>query len=143
MYLLLSITSFFLEKVLLARTVERRSYCCVRRTRTGDSDELPHGRRRPFHYYASLVVVVAVTMELLRRFELVRTEDASGISGTGVVAVGVEFPDGAVVLQWLNERNNDVQTERNGLALYPSRSGVEDALEVHGHSGGTEVRFLD
>lgn len=46
-------------------------------------------------------------------------------------------------MQWLNDRNNDVQTERNGLTLYPSRSGVEDTLEVHGHSGGTEVRFLD
>lgn len=84
-----------------------------------------------------------VTRETLRRFELVRTEDASGISGTGVVAVGVEFPDGAVAMQWLNDRNNGVQTERNGLALYPSRSGIEDTLEVHGHSGGTEVRFLD
>ena len=82
-------------------------------------------------------------MEKLRRFELVRTADESGVSGTGVVAVGVEFPDGAVAMQWLNEQNNRVQTERNGLALYPSRSGIEDAIEVHGHSGGTEVRFID
>lgn len=83
------------------------------------------------------------TMETSRRFELVRIEDDTGISGTGVVAVGVEFPDGTVVMQWLNERNNRIQTERNGLAIYPSRSGIEDTVEVHGHEGKTEVRFID
>lgn len=81
--------------------------------------------------------------ELLRRFELVRSEDESGVSGTGTVAVGVEFPDGAVAMQWLNEENDRVQTTRNGWAIYPSRDGVEDTVEVHGHEGRTEVRWLD
>ena len=32
-------------------------------------------------------------MRFLCHFKLVRTEAASGISGTGVVAIGVKFPD--------------------------------------------------
>ena len=39
----------------------------------------------------------------IRRFDLIREEDESGVSGTGVVAVGIEFPNGYVELQWLND----------------------------------------
>ena len=34
----------------------------------------------------------------LKRFLLVRTEDVSGVSGTGVVAEGVMFPSGVVLM---------------------------------------------
>ena len=84
-----------------------------------------------------------MTSHSLRRFDLVRDEDESGVSGTGVVAVGVEFPDGAVAMQWLNEENDRVQTRRNGWALYPSREGALDAEEVHGHGGRTTIRWVD
>ena len=33
----------------------------------------------------------------LKTFRLVRTEDVSGVSGTGTVAMGVVFPDGTPV----------------------------------------------
>jgi hypothetical protein len=46
-----------------------------------------------------------------RRFQLIRYEDESGVSGTGVVAVGVEFPSGYVQMEWLNTQNDRVQTE--------------------------------
>lgn len=78
---------------------------------------------------------------LIRRFELVRHEDESGVSGTGVVAVGVEFPNGFVEIQWLNDHNPSVSTEANGHASYPG--GIEDVIEVHGHDGRTEVRWVD
>lgn len=34
----------------------------------------------------------------MRRFELHREEDVSGVSGTGVVAEGVAFSDGRVLM---------------------------------------------
>jgi len=78
-----------------------------------------------------------------RRFELVRHEDNTGTSGTGVVAVGVEYPDGAVHMQWLNDRNDDLETSSNGVAFKPAPDGLEATREIHGHGGKTEVNFVD
>ena len=80
-------------------------------------------------------------MPSVKRFRLVRTEDESGVSGTGVVAVGVEFPSGYCELEWLNHENDNVDTNMNGHASYPG--GVEDLLEVHGHGGRTTVEWVD
>lgn len=77
----------------------------------------------------------------LRRFKLVRKEDESGVSGTGTVAVGVEFPNGYVELQWLNDENARVETKMNGHASYPG--GIDDMIEVHGHGGRTRVEWVD
>ena len=35
-----------------------------------------------------------------RAFVLQRNEDETGVSGTGIVAEGVEFSDGTVALRW-------------------------------------------
>ena len=78
-----------------------------------------------------------------RRFVLVRSEDESGVSGTGVVAVGVEWPDGAVDLQWRNDANDELETARNGFASYHSTDGLADALKVHGHGGRTAISYHD
>jgi len=78
-----------------------------------------------------------------RRFELVRTEDESGVSGTGVVAVGVAYPDGAVHMQWRNGRNDALDTDSNGCAFKPAPDGVEATVEIHGHGGQTELRWVD
>ena len=61
-----------------------------------------------------------------RRFRLVREEDESGVSGTGVVAVGVEFPSGAVVFEWLNDRT----VYRNGGGSCPlcGRDGLPERV---------------
>lgn len=78
-----------------------------------------------------------------RRFELVRYEDQTGVSGEGVVAVGVEWPDGAVSMQWLNAGNDQLETDNNGMAYKPPTDGVDATTEVHGHDGRTELRWLD
>ena len=78
-----------------------------------------------------------------RRFELVRGEDVSGTSGTGVVAVGVEYPDGAVHMQWRNAANDDLETDSNGCAFKPAPDGLAATEAIHGHDGRTTVRFLD
>lgn len=72
----------------------------------------------------------------MRRFELISKRDPSGGIGTGIVAVGVEFPidqqrHAWVVLKWLGAP---------GIAFWPS---VGDLLEVHGHLGAAEVLWLD
>lgn len=67
-----------------------------------------------------------------RRFDLFRHRDISGVSGTGPVAEGVRFSDGTVALRWPGA---DPST-----AVWPS---VESVLKIHGHSGATEIRWLD
>lgn len=65
-------------------------------------------------------------------FVLHRYEDKSGVSGTGLVAEGVEFSDGAVALHWPGE--------------YPSTAAWEDIRgveAVHGHGGLTVVEYAD
>ncbi len=66
----------------------------------------------------------------MKTFRMVRREDATGISGTGVVAEGVEFANGACVLSWL--------TQFESLGIYPS---LDELLRIHGHEGRTTVVF--
>lgn len=66
-----------------------------------------------------------------RLFELVRSKDISGVSGTGVVAEGVEYTDGSIALRW--------KGAHPATAVWPSLS---DVLAVHGHQGDTVVRWV-
>ena len=68
----------------------------------------------------------------MRRFQLHRHADVSGVSGTGVVAEGVAFTDGTTVIRWLSDTPSTV--------LWPS---IDAAMRVHGHGGATELRWLD
>ncbi|MEU4192504.1 hypothetical protein AB0E69_11420 [Kribbella sp. NPDC026611] len=67
-----------------------------------------------------------------RRFRLIRHYDVSGVSGTGPVAEGVQFTDGAVALRWYGD--------------YPTTTvwdGIESVIAIHGHGGATEVEWID
>lgn len=79
----------------------------------------------------------------MRPFHFQRVEDESGTSGTGIVAEGVEFSDGSVVLHWFNEDNPDLDTAADGFAFKPGPDGVRDTLLVHGHGNKTHVVFHD
>jgi hypothetical protein len=68
----------------------------------------------------------------VRLFQLQRDEDASGVSGTGIVAEGVEFADGHCAMRWL--------TDTASTALYDRIADVE---AIHGHAGRTRVVWLD
>lgn len=68
----------------------------------------------------------------MRRFHLERHEDVSGVSGTGVVAEGVQFSDGTVVLRWLSEHRSTV--------IWPDIHSVE---VIHGHDGRTVITWTD
>ncbi len=67
-----------------------------------------------------------------RTFRLLRHVDVSGVSGTGIVAEGVQFTDGSVALRWHGE--------------YPTTTvwdSIESMIAVHGHEGATVVDWLD
>lgn len=69
---------------------------------------------------------------LPRRFALIRHVDYTGVSGVGVVAYGVVFADGQVVLRWCSD--------------HPATSmwnSVDDLLAVHGHGEATSLEWLD
>jgi hypothetical protein len=73
-------------------------------------------------------------MTSARRFRLVRYEDVSGVSGIGVVAHGVQWPDGTCALRWAVP------------GLDPSTAhweSIEAIGRTHGHHGKTEVEWID
>lgn len=67
-----------------------------------------------------------------RPFVLVRDEDVSGVSGTGVVAGGCVFDDGTAVLRWYTEAPTSVVFHDNG---------IESIKKVHGHDGRTRIVY--
>jgi hypothetical protein len=71
---------------------------------------------------------------MMRRFLLNRTQDPTGISGTGYVAEGVEFSDGAVVVRWLTRWPTSVVFHDKGM---------ESVYSLHGHGGTTKVEWVD
>lgn len=70
----------------------------------------------------------------MRRFELHRDRDVTGVSGTGVVAEGLAFSDGVVVLRWTGVWPTSIVWHDRGVA------SVE---HVHGHDGATRLVWLD
>lgn len=68
----------------------------------------------------------------LRRFVLQRNRDETGVTGTGIVAEGIVFNDGKVVLRWLGAKSSIVVWD-----------DLETAMQVHGHGGATRLRWID
>lgn len=66
----------------------------------------------------------------MRLFKLVRNRDVSGVSGTGVVAEGVEFHDGQCALSWFGQFHT--------VTIFAK---VADITAIHGHEGSTQVEF--
>ncbi|WP_447643153.1 hypothetical protein [Nocardioides zeae] len=69
----------------------------------------------------------------MRRFELHRDADVSGISGTGIVAEGIAFTDGTAVIHW-------TVGEHHSTVVWPS---VESVEAIHGHGGATRIVWAD
>ena len=47
-----------------------------------------------------------------RRFTLVRDHDPTGVTGTGHVADGVQWPDGTATVRWASDRASTVHWDR-------------------------------
>lgn len=68
----------------------------------------------------------------VRVFQLVRDVDVTGVSGVGVVADGVIWPDGAVSMRW-----------RGQLRTTVTADCIDDIQTIHGHGGATRVVWVD
>lgn len=68
----------------------------------------------------------------VRRFQLERDVDVSGVSGTGAVAYGAQSPDGTCVLWWASGLES--------TTIYPNMATL---LAVHGHGGMTRAIYID
>ena len=64
----------------------------------------------------------------MKIFYLKRTEDETGVSGTGRVAQGFVFDNGKVAVTWLSEHPS--------VTVYDS---IGEVHAIHGHGGKTEV----
>ena len=64
----------------------------------------------------------------MKIFYLNRTEDESGISGTGRVAQGFIFDNGKVCVTWLSEHPS--------VTIYDN---IGEVRAIHGHAGKTEI----
>lgn len=69
----------------------------------------------------------------IKRFYFLRNEDESGVSGTGIVATGVEFPSGQVTIEWS-------ASPVKSITFYPN---VEAAISIHSHGGKTVLKWID
>lgn len=67
-----------------------------------------------------------------RRWQLVRKKDVTGMSGTGVVAEGIQFRDNSVAYKW-----------RTSPSTVQFAESIHDVQHIHGHSGNTRVEFID
>tara|TARA_S200002703_G_C3775790_1_gene238880 strand:- start:1154 stop:1429 length:276 start_codon:yes stop_codon:yes gene_type:complete len=68
----------------------------------------------------------------MRRFKVKREEDESGVSGTGIVAEGVEFDDGTVAMKWLSHKST--------VTFF---ANIKHLKDLHGHGGKTKVVWVD
>ena len=76
--------------------------------------------------------VMQVIRKAPRVFYLVRLADETGVSGTGIVADGVQFWDGTCVVNWA--------TTTTSTSIYKS---ITDVTTIHGHNGKTRVFWED
>lgn len=68
----------------------------------------------------------------LQSFYLLREVDASGVSGTGIVAMGVILPSGKCVLEWTSFHTS--------VAVY---NNIQDVELIHGHGDKTKVVLIE
>ena len=68
----------------------------------------------------------------MRTFHVYREEDVSGVSGTGVIAEGVLFSNGKVVVNWISMHK-----------ITEFSDSMAEWQAVHGHEGKTQVVWDD
>lgn len=66
---------------------------------------------------------------------LIRLEDVSGVSGTGIVADVIQLRTGKVIVSWLPSQSNVSQIE-----IFDSE---QDLLAIHGHEGKTDLIWME
>lgn len=75
-----------------------------------------------------------------KRFVLVRDQDITGISGTGVVSEGVQFSDGVVVMRWTKAGTARPDHVKPTTVVHDD---AESVIALHGHGGATRIEWID
>lgn len=70
----------------------------------------------------------------IRTFHVIRSEDETGVSGTGRIMEGIEFPSGRVVVEW--------QAPYQTLGIYSSFAEFSQ-IHIDSHPSKSEVIFDD
>lgn len=68
----------------------------------------------------------------MRRFYLIRFNDESGVSGTGIIAEGVCFSDWSCHISWLTGHKSEGRYQNPDVML-----------AIHGHDGSTIIYWID
>jgi hypothetical protein len=68
----------------------------------------------------------------MRRWELHRDTDVTGVSGEGTVVEGVQFSDGRCAYRWITP------TATTSVA-----DSIDDVVTIHGHDGATRLVWVD
>ena len=68
----------------------------------------------------------------MRRFRLYREIDVSGVSGTGIVAEGIQFSSGLLALSFISDKPS--------VEIHTSIDNLE---KIHGHKGKTSLQWID
>lgn len=71
-----------------------------------------------------------MVIDEVKTFYLLRKQDVSGVSGTGIVAYGAVLPSGKVIMEWCSFHST--------LTIF---ANLEDLVKIHGHGEATEVIF--
>ena len=87
-------------------------------------------KRKP--YTNELEVKATAPASSMRRFVLDRALDSTGTSGIGIVAEGIQFSNGQVVIHWLSQLE--------AVNVYGNAMVLE---KLHGHGGNTSIVWLD
>jgi hypothetical protein len=68
----------------------------------------------------------------IKTFYLNRITDISGMSGTGIIAVGVVYPNGEAHMLWTSFKSS-----------FELHKSVDALLDIHGHNGATQLIWGD
>lgn len=68
----------------------------------------------------------------IKPFYLMRHQDLSGLSGTGIIAIGVVYPNGKAHMQWVSYKTS-----------FEMHDSVENLIDIHSHGGATELLWGD
>lgn len=77
----------------------------------------------------------------MKTFKLMRHEDVKEVSGTGIVAVGIDFGHFAA-MTWISEArilNRDGTVTMHNISTLTMFNSVEDIQRLHGHGSRTDV----
>lgn len=77
----------------------------------------------------------------MRAFKVIRDVDFTGLSGTGIVAEGIEFSDGTVAMRWLDIDHESENYKRGVRPTTVMHESVESVEALHGHNGATRIEW--